>query len=153
MLRRPQWIETETGIICFWISGRCGVHARYSLEKISESQVRLRFRCGQKIKETQRLVPFVASMVDQCCTTADFKKWKGGIAQMSKSSLQRAGETAGLGMMPVKTQEEKLLQADVFKMRGAAMGQHASMDDFFRTDEAQQVLQKRQTGGVWYRSL
>ena len=50
------------------------------LEEISGSQVRLRFRCGEKIKETQRLVPFVASMVDQCCTTADFEKWKGSIA-------------------------------------------------------------------------
>ena len=113
------------------------------LEEISGSQVRLRFRCGHKIKETRQLVPFVASMVDQCCTAADFKKWKGSIAQMSKSSLQRVGETAGFGMMPVKTQAEKLLQADAFKMRGAAMGQHALMDDFFRTDEAQQVLQKR----------
>ena len=42
---------------------------------------------------------------------------------MPKSSLQRAGETAGLGMMPAQTQDEKLLQADAFKMRGAAMGQ------------------------------
>ena len=38
-----------------------------------------------------------------------------------------------------------MTQADVFKMRGAviSMGQHASMDVFFRTDEAQQVIQKR----------
>ena len=35
------------------------------------------------------------------------------------------------------------MQAEVFTMRGAAMGQHASMDDFFRTDEAQQVIRKR----------
>ena len=110
------------------------------LEEISDSQVRLRFRCGQKIKETQRLMPFMASMVDQCCTAADFKKWKGSIAQRSQRILQRAGETEGFGMMPVKVQDEQLPQADVFKMRGAAMGQHASMDDFFRTDEAQQVL-------------
>lgn len=35
------------------------------------------------------------------------------------------------------------MQADVFKMRGAVMGQHAPMDKFFRTDEAQEVIQKR----------
>ena len=44
------------------------------MEEIDASQVRLRFRCGEKVKETHRLVPFVASMADQCCTEADFKK-------------------------------------------------------------------------------
>ena len=46
-------------------------------------------------------------------------------------------------MMPVREQDSEPLQADVFEVRGAVMGQHASMDDFFRTDEAQQVIQKR----------
>ena len=58
--------------------------------------MRLRFRCGEKIKETHRLVPFVASMADQCCTAAEFEKWKGSTAQMQKNSLRRAGETAGM---------------------------------------------------------
>ena len=115
------------------------------MEDINGSQVRLRFRCAETIKEPQRLVlmPFVASMVDQCFTAVDFEKWKESTAQMQQNSLQRAGETACFGMMPVRVQDGELLQADVFKMRGAVMGQHASMDDFFRTDEAQQVFQKR----------
>ena len=40
------------------------------LQKVNESQVRLRFRCGVKVKDTCRLMPFEASMVDQCVETA-----------------------------------------------------------------------------------
>ena len=40
-------------------------------------------------------------------------------------------------MMPTRVQDDQLMQAEAFSIRGAAMGQHASMDDFFRTDEAQ----------------
>ena len=60
------------------------------LEEINGPPVLLRFRCGEKIKDTRRLAPFVASLADQCCTVADFAKWKGSTAQfLTTSELEK----------------------------------------------------------------
>ena len=55
------------------------------LGTVGESQVRLRFRCGVKVKDAHHLIPFEASLVDQCGTV-----WVGN-SRRKKGASQDVG--------------------------------------------------------------